>query len=59
VKPHQFRPGEYVLRSNEASHVIPPGKLSPKWEGPYQVKEALGKGSYTLIRLDGKEEPGT
>ncbi|GKC94924.1 reverse transcriptase domain-containing protein [Tanacetum coccineum] len=31
----------------------------PKWEGPYQVIEALGKGSYRLKDRHGKELPRT
>ncbi|GJU39148.1 reverse transcriptase domain-containing protein [Tanacetum coccineum] len=33
-----FRPGDFVYRSNDASHVVDGGKLGPKWEGPYEVK---------------------
>ncbi|GKE43001.1 reverse transcriptase domain-containing protein [Tanacetum coccineum] len=40
-----FRPGDFVYRSNEASHAKESGKLGPKWEGPYEVIEALGNGS--------------
>ncbi|KAJ0458093.1 hypothetical protein HanIR_Chr15g0781171 [Helianthus annuus] len=40
-----FTPGEYVFRDNEASNVERPGKLAPKWEGPYLVHEVLGKGA--------------
>jgi hypothetical protein len=57
VQPKQFKAGEYVLRSNAASRAVPLGKLSPNWEGPYQIKEALGKGAYTLTRLDGTDIP--
>ncbi|GJR93604.1 reverse transcriptase domain-containing protein [Tanacetum coccineum] len=32
-----FRPGDFVYRSNEASHAMDGGKLGPKWEGPYEV----------------------
>ncbi|GJV07426.1 reverse transcriptase domain-containing protein [Tanacetum coccineum] len=32
-----FRPGDFVYRSNEASHTKESGKLSPKWEGPYDL----------------------
>ncbi|XP_022004513.1 uncharacterized protein LOC110902081 [Helianthus annuus] len=39
-----FTPGEYVFRDNEASNAERPGKLTPKWEGPYLVHEVLGKG---------------
>ncbi|GJT35389.1 reverse transcriptase domain-containing protein [Tanacetum coccineum] len=31
------------------------GKLGPKWEGPYEVTEALGKGAYKLRDRNGKQ----
>ncbi|GJV60513.1 reverse transcriptase domain-containing protein [Tanacetum coccineum] len=34
-------------------------KLGPKWEGPYEVTEALGKGAYKLRDRDGKQLPQT
>nr|GEW84210.1 reverse transcriptase domain-containing protein [Tanacetum cinerariifolium] len=37
-----FRPGDFVYHSNDASHAVAGGKLGPKWEGPYEVTEALG-----------------
>ncbi|GKE21074.1 reverse transcriptase domain-containing protein [Tanacetum coccineum] len=40
-------------RSEEAT-IQDTGKLGPKWEGPYKVTEALGKGSYKLRDRDGK-----
>ncbi|GJU50194.1 reverse transcriptase domain-containing protein [Tanacetum coccineum] len=43
-----FRPGDLVYRNNEASHAEEGGKLGPKWEGLYEVTEALGKGAYKL-----------
>nr|GEV95757.1 reverse transcriptase domain-containing protein [Tanacetum cinerariifolium] len=43
-----FRPGDFVYHSNEASHAMDGGKLSPKWEGPYEVTEALRDGAYRL-----------
>nr|GEX74262.1 reverse transcriptase domain-containing protein [Tanacetum cinerariifolium] len=30
-------------------------KLGPKWEGPYEVMETLGKGAYKLRDRDGKQ----
>ncbi|GKC33645.1 reverse transcriptase domain-containing protein [Tanacetum coccineum] len=36
-----FRPGDFVYRSNDASHAIDGGKLGQKWEGPYEVTKAL------------------
>nr|GEW51649.1 reverse transcriptase domain-containing protein [Tanacetum cinerariifolium] len=43
----------FVYRSNDASHGIAGGKLGPKWEGPYEVTEALGNGAYKLRSTDG------
>ncbi|GJY43968.1 reverse transcriptase domain-containing protein [Tanacetum coccineum] len=48
-----FKPGDYVYRSNEASHAMDGGKLGPKWEGPYEVTEVLGGGAYKLRSMDG------
>ncbi|GJR01577.1 hypothetical protein Tco_0524561 [Tanacetum coccineum] len=47
-----FRPGDFVYRSNEASHAMDGGKLGPKWEGPYEVTEALRDGAYKLRSID-------
>ncbi|GKG49117.1 hypothetical protein Tco_0515569, partial [Tanacetum coccineum] len=46
VRGTSFKPSDMVYRSNEASHAKDEGKLGPKWEGPYEVKESLGKGAY-------------
>ncbi|GKD94430.1 reverse transcriptase domain-containing protein [Tanacetum coccineum] len=59
VRNTSFKPGDLVYRSNEASRVEDTGKLGPKWEGPYEVTEALGKGSYKLKDCNGKEVPRT
>nr|GEX43069.1 reverse transcriptase domain-containing protein [Tanacetum cinerariifolium] len=48
-----FRPGDFVYRSNEASHAMDGGKLGPKWEGPYEVTEVLRDGAYRLRSMDG------
>nr|GEV43915.1 reverse transcriptase domain-containing protein [Tanacetum cinerariifolium] len=42
VRSVTFKPGDFVYRSNDASHAVAGGKLGPKWEGPYEVTEALG-----------------
>ncbi|GJV10560.1 reverse transcriptase domain-containing protein [Tanacetum coccineum] len=54
-----FRPGDFVYRRNEASHAMDEGKLGPKWEGPYEVTEALGDGGYMLRSMDGSVFPRT
>ncbi|GJZ89648.1 reverse transcriptase domain-containing protein [Tanacetum coccineum] len=59
VRNASFKPGDLVYRSNEASRVEDTGKLGPKWEGPYEVTEALGKGSYKLKDRNGRELPRT
>ncbi|GJS43965.1 hypothetical protein Tco_0569008 [Tanacetum coccineum] len=59
VQNTSFRPGDFVYRSNKASRVEDTEKLGPKWEGLYEVTEALGKGSYKLRDCSGKELPRT
>nr|GEV87563.1 hypothetical protein [Tanacetum cinerariifolium] len=54
-----FRPGDFVYRSNDASHAMDGGKLGPKWEGPYEVIEALGDRAYKLRSTDGIVLPRT
>ncbi|GKE90721.1 hypothetical protein Tco_1571816, partial [Tanacetum coccineum] len=48
VRSTSFRPGDLFYRNNESSRAEDGGKLGPKWEGPYEVTEALGKGAYRL-----------
>ncbi|GKB70692.1 hypothetical protein Tco_0932104 [Tanacetum coccineum] len=48
VQNTSFKLGDLVYRNNDASRAEDTGKLRPKWEGPYEVTEALGKGAYKL-----------
>nr|GEX33374.1 hypothetical protein [Tanacetum cinerariifolium] len=48
-----FRPGDFVYRSNNDIHALDGGKLGPKWEGPYEVTEALGDEAYKLRSMNG------
>ncbi|GJX39072.1 reverse transcriptase domain-containing protein [Tanacetum coccineum] len=59
VRNTSFKPGDLVYRSNEASHAKESGKLSPKWEGPYEVTKALGNGAYKIRDSNGKLLPRT
>ncbi|GJX31828.1 reverse transcriptase domain-containing protein [Tanacetum coccineum] len=59
VRSTSFKPGDLVYRNNDASRAEDTGKLGPKWEGPYEVTEALGKGAYKLRDRDGKQLPQT
>ncbi|GJW84785.1 hypothetical protein Tco_0157930 [Tanacetum coccineum] len=58
VRNTSFKPGDIVYRNNDASQAEDIGKLGPKWEGPYKVTEALGKGAYKRDR-DRKQLPRT
>ncbi|GJV93739.1 putative reverse transcriptase domain-containing protein [Tanacetum coccineum] len=52
---YSFKLGDLVYRNNDASRVEDTWKLGPKWEGPYEVTEALGKGAYKLRDRDRKQ----
>nr|XP_017250520.1 PREDICTED: uncharacterized protein LOC108221132 [Daucus carota subsp. sativus] len=54
-----FHKGDLVLRDTEASDPTNTGKLMPKWEGPYKVKEVLRPGTYKLEHMDGSEVSNT
>ncbi|XP_072072016.1 uncharacterized protein [Arachis hypogaea] len=55
-----FEQGDLVLRCNDIRLPTPrEGKLAANWEGPYRMREALGKGAYRLERLDGHKIPRT
>nr|GEX56955.1 reverse transcriptase domain-containing protein [Tanacetum cinerariifolium] len=41
VRNTSFEPGDLVYPNNDASQVEDTWKLGPKWEGPYEVTEAL------------------
>ena len=44
-----------MLRAAEhvRKNVVGPSKISPKWEGPYIIKEAHDGGYYYLTKEDG------
>ncbi|XP_016167896.1 uncharacterized protein LOC107610350 [Arachis ipaensis] len=55
-----FEQNELVLRGNDIG--LPTqgeGKLAANWEGPFRVKEVIGKGAYKLDKLNGREVPRT
>ncbi|GJX40833.1 reverse transcriptase domain-containing protein [Tanacetum coccineum] len=55
VRGASFKPGDLVYRNNDASRAEDTRKLGPKWEGPYEVTEALGNGAYKLRDRHGKQ----
>nr|GEV15254.1 reverse transcriptase domain-containing protein [Tanacetum cinerariifolium] len=55
VRSTSFKPGDIVYRINDASHAQEVGKLGSRWEGPYEVTKALGKGAYKLRDRDEKQ----
>ncbi|GKA44225.1 reverse transcriptase domain-containing protein [Tanacetum coccineum] len=46
-------------KKKESSHAKEGGKRGPKWEGPYEVMKALGKGPYKLRDRNGNVLPQT
>nr|GFA19351.1 reverse transcriptase domain-containing protein [Tanacetum cinerariifolium] len=54
-----FQPGDFVYCSNDASHAAAGVKLGPKWEGRYEVTDALRNGAYKLRSMDGTMLPRT
>nr|GEV43084.1 reverse transcriptase domain-containing protein [Tanacetum cinerariifolium] len=59
VRNSSFKPGDHVYRNNDASHAKDSGKLRPKWEGLYEVTEALGNKAYKLRDRNRKLLPRT
>ncbi|XP_015969769.1 uncharacterized protein LOC107493196 [Arachis duranensis] len=55
-----FEENDLVLRRNDIGPSTPgEGKLAANWEGPYRIKEVIGRGAYKLERLNSKEVPRT
>ncbi|XP_057730205.1 uncharacterized protein LOC130945514 [Arachis stenosperma] len=60
VLKREFKKDDLVLRRNDIGLTTQgEGKLAANWEGPYRVKEVLGRGAYKLEKLDGREIPRT
>ena len=58
VRERSFRVGDLVLRKVQMGTKEPnQGKLAPNWEGPYEVIEVIGKGSYRLVNHEGRQLP--
>ncbi|XP_015959713.1 uncharacterized protein LOC107483611 [Arachis duranensis] len=56
----EFEQNDLVLQRNDIRMPThEEGKLAAKWEGPFRVKEKIGKGAYKLERLDGRKFPRT
>ncbi|XP_074337069.1 uncharacterized protein LOC141674249 [Apium graveolens] len=54
-----FQVGDLVLQDMEASDPTNTGKLMPRWEGLYKIKEVLRPGTYKLTNMDKSEIPNT
>nr|GEX96007.1 reverse transcriptase domain-containing protein [Tanacetum cinerariifolium] len=48
VRSTSFRLRDLIYRNNKAIRAKDRGKLGPKWKGPYEVTESMGKGAYKL-----------
>ncbi|GKB49706.1 reverse transcriptase domain-containing protein [Tanacetum coccineum] len=55
VQSTSFKPRDLVYRNKDASRAEDTRKPGHKWEGPYEVTEALEKGAYKLRDRDGKQ----
>ena len=57
TKERVFAEGQLVLKTTD--HVkrgmAGPSKFSPKWEGPFVIKEAHASGYYRLAQMNGKD----
>ncbi|XP_015942775.1 uncharacterized protein LOC107468047 [Arachis duranensis] len=60
VRPRSFHQGDLVLRKTETARKPPShSKLAATWDGPYRVRQVIGKGAYQLEELDGTTLPST
>ena len=57
TKERVFAEGQLVLKTTD--HVkrgmAGPSKFSPKWEGPFVIREAHASGYYCLAQMNGKD----
>ena len=54
VKEVRFLIGDQVLLKDAAKEKQWSGKLTPKWKGPYEVHEEIGKNAYKIKNEDGR-----
>ena len=60
VRSRPLKKGDLVLRKmKDVGRAGEKGKLTPNWEGPYQIAEEVRDGTYRLSTLDGKVIPRT
>ena len=58
VKNIKFAIGDMVLRRVFPATQEPGvGVLGPNWEGPYEIEDEIGSGTYKLKRMDGTIVP--
>lgn len=57
VLPRSFVAGDLVLRRIHRNGST--GKLGANWEGPFRIKEEIGKGAFRLEELGGRSIPRT
>ncbi|KAJ1396654.1 hypothetical protein SESBI_32408 [Sesbania bispinosa] len=56
VIPRKLRAGDLVLRTVRNALT---NKLTPNWDGPYRVREELGRGAFKLEEISGRAIPRT
>ncbi|KAJ1400256.1 Ribonuclease H superfamily [Sesbania bispinosa] len=53
VVPRKLKVGDLVLR--RAARDSSTNKLTPNWDGPFRIREDIGRGAFRLEELSGKE----
>ena len=54
TKLRRFIKGEWIMR--RIPEVMQKGKFSEQWEGPFEIREVLGKGTYKLTNLSNEKD---
>lgn len=57
VVPHSLKAGDLLLKKILSIHIVPRGKWTSNYEGPYVVKKVFSGWALILTTMDGKDIP--